>query len=126
MAQQHPDPNPPHAELDPARISRALDGRVVGSRIEHHQLVGSTMDEARNLAESGEPEGVVVATEEQTAGRGRFHRAWVSPRSQNLHFTALLRPTAAQLPFVNMAATLATAHAASPILRCPGQGEVAQ
>ncbi len=71
------------------------------------------MDVARDLAEAAAAEGVVVATEEQSAGRGRFNRAWVSPRSLNLHFTALLRPTAAQLPFVNMAATLATAHAAS-------------
>ena len=103
----HPPP------LDTARVSRALSHRVIGSRIIHHQLVGSTMDEARDLAESGEPEGVVVATEEQSAGRGRFDRIWVSPRSQNLHLTAMLRPTAEQLPFVNMAATLATAHAAS-------------
>ena len=80
------------------------------------------MDEARDLAESGEPEGVVVATEEQSAGRGRFDRAWVSPRGLNLHLTALLRPTAAQLPFVNMAATLATAHAASRF--CDAQASV--
>ena len=106
-------PKPPHAELDPAGIARALAGRVVGGRIVHRRVVGSTMDVARELAEQGEPEGVVVATEEQTAGRGRFDRVWVSPRSLNLSFTALLRPTAAQLPFVNMAATLATAHAAS-------------
>ena len=79
------------------------------------------MDEARELAERGEPEGAVVVAEEQSAGRGRFHRAWVSPRSQNLHFTALLRPTAAQLPFVNMAATLATAHAASRFCGVPAR-----
>ena len=112
----HPPP------LDPARVSRALYHRVIGSRIVHHRIVGSTMDEARDLAESGEPEGVVVATEEQSAGRGRFDRAWVSPRGQNLHLTALLRPTAAQLPFVNMAATLATAHAASRF--CDAQATV--
>lgn len=117
-----PDPNPPPAELNPARVSRALSHRVIGSRIVHHRIVGSTMDEARDLAESGEPEGVVVATEEQSAGRGRFDRVWVSPRSQNLHLTALLRPTAAQLPFVNMAATLATAHAASRF--CDAQATV--
>ena len=103
--------NPP--PLNPARVSRALSHRVIGSRIVHHRIVGSTMDEARELAESGETEGVVVATEEQSAGRGRFDRTWVSPRGQNLHLTALLRPTATQLPFVNMAAALATAHAAS-------------
>ncbi len=113
MARDLTDPNTPPPPLDAARVSRALSHRVIGSRIDHHTLVGSTMDEARDLAEGGAAEGVVVATEEQSAGRGRFNRAWVSPRGQNLHLTALLRPTAAQLPFVNMAATLATAHAAS-------------
>ena len=117
---QHTNPSP--AELDAARVSRALSHRVIGSRIVHHRIVGSTMDEARDLAEAGAAEGVVVVTEEQSAGRGRFNRAWVSPRSQNLHLTALLRPTAAQLPFVNMAATLATAHAASRF--CDAQATV--
>ena len=111
MDDQHT--NTPPAELDAAHVTRALAGRVVGRRIVHRQSVGSTMDVARELAERGEPEGAVVVAEEQTAGRGRFSRAWVSPRGQNLHMTALLRPDAMQLPFVNMAATLATAHAAT-------------
>ena len=109
-------------DLNLPQLSRALDGRVIGSRIVHRTVVGSTMDVARELAERGEPEGAVVVAEEQSAGRGRFHRTWVSPRSQNLHFTALLRPTATQLPFVNMAATLATAHAASRF--CNAQARV--
>ena len=73
------------------------------------------MDEARVLAERGDPEGTVIVVEEQTAGRGRFDRAWVSPRSQNLSFSVVLRPTAAQLPYVNMAATLAIARCVTEI-----------
>ena len=65
------------------------------------------MDEAKRLAELGEPDGTVVIAEEQTSARGRFDRAWVSPRGKDLVFSVLLRPTAAQLPYVNMAATLA-------------------
>ena len=109
-------------QLDTARVSRALSHRVIGSRIVHYRIVDSTMDEARELAEAGAAEGAIVVAEEQSAGRGRFDRAWVSPRSQNLHLTALLRPTTAQLPFVNMAATLATAHAASRF--CDAQAKV--
>lgn len=104
-----------HADLDVDLVSRNLAGRIIGCRVLHYETLGSTMDEARSLAERGEPDGTVVVVEEQTAGRGRFDRAWVSPRGQNLSFSVVLRPTAAQLPYVNMAATLAIARCVSEI-----------
>ena len=108
-----------HPDLDIDLLSRSLAGRTVGCRVLHYDTLGSTMDEARSLAERGEPEGTVVVVEEQTAGRGRFDRAWVSPRSQNLSFSLVLRPTAAQLPYVNMAATLAIARCVTEITGLP-------
>ena len=93
-------------DLDIASLREALGVSLVGRRLVHLDTVTSTMDEVRRLAQEGEPEGTVVVVEEQTAGRGRFNRAWISPRSQNLSFSLLLRPTPAQLPFVNMAAAL--------------------
>ena len=91
-------------------LRRALSDRVIGNQILHYDLIGSTMDETRVLADKGEPEGAVVIAEEQTAGRGRFNREWISPRGQNVSFSVLLRPTTAQLPYMNMAATLAVAR----------------
>ena len=93
--------------LDTDRIQNALAGSVVGSRIHYHRLIGSTMDTARDLARDGEREGAVVIAEEQNKGRGRFNRVWVSPPGLNLYFTVILRPEPAQLPYMNMAATLA-------------------
>lgn len=101
--------------LDIPRLERALKGRRIGGRILYHGQVGSTMDEARLLAEAGEPEGTVIIAEEQTAGRGRFNRAWVSPPGENLAFSVVLRPAQAQLRYVNMAATLAVAGAAEAL-----------
>ena len=54
-------------------------------------VVSSTNDVARQLAEAGWPEGTVVVAAEQTAGRGRFGRRWESPRG-GLWFSVLLRP----------------------------------
>ena len=97
-------------DLDILALEGALAQRIVGRRVHHYDLIGSTMDEARRLAAEGMPEGTVVITEEQTAGRGRFNRAWVSPRGENLSFSVILTPPASQLPYMNMAATLAVAR----------------
>jgi len=69
--------------------------------------VASTNDEARKLAGQGEentPDGTLIWAREQTAGRGRRGRTWVSPRG-NLYLSLILRPEvptrdAAQLSFV--------------------------
>ena len=102
-------------DLDIPALERALAGRVIGHRVHHHHELGSTMDETRLLAQAGAAEGTVVIAEEQTAGRGRFHRTWISPRGQNLSFSVLLRPTSPQLPYMNMAATLAVARTVSDV-----------
>ena len=100
----------PTTDLDIAALERALAHRIIGHRIHHYDLIGSTMDEARRLAADGAAEGTVVIAEEQTAGRGRFNRAWVSPRGENLSFSVILTPPASQLQYMNMAATLAVAR----------------
>ena len=91
-------------------LQLVLADRLIGCQVLHYDQLGSTMDETRTLAEQGNPEGIVIIAEEQTSGRGRFNRAWISPRGENLSFSVLLRPTAAQLPYVNMAATIAVAR----------------
>ena len=101
---------PPTTDLDIPALESALAQRIIGRRIYHYDLIGSTMDEARRLASEGAPEGMVVIAEEQTAGRGRFNRAWVSPRGENLSFSVILTPHANNLPYMNMAATLAVAR----------------
>lgn len=92
-----------------------------GWRVLALDSVGSTMDEARRLAEDGAADGTAVWAREQTKGRGRQGRAWTSPRG-NLYVTLLLRPKgpplqAAQFGF---AAGLALAEAVEPYL-APGQ-----
>lgn len=52
-------------------------------------LTGSTN---ADLVTAGGPEGQVLAAEEQTAGRGRMGRSWVSPPGTALTFSVLLRP----------------------------------
>jgi BirA family biotin operon repressor/biotin-[acetyl-CoA-carboxylase] ligase len=52
----------------------------------------STNTEAARQAAAGAAEGLCVVAREQTAGRGRRARAWVSPRDAGLYFSVVLRP----------------------------------
>ena len=60
-------------------------------RLEVHDTLDSTQDAVAAVARAGGPEGLVVQALEQTAGRGRRGRAWMSPRG-GLYLSALLRP----------------------------------
>jgi len=55
--------------------------------------VPSTNTEAARLAQAGAQEGVTVVANEQTAGRGRLDRNWVSPPGAGLYASIILRPT---------------------------------
>jgi len=52
----------------------------------------STNLEAAKQAGGGAPEGVCIIAAEQTAGRGRLERQWVSPKGAGLYFSIILRP----------------------------------
>jgi BirA family biotin operon repressor/biotin-[acetyl-CoA-carboxylase] ligase len=82
-----------------------------------HDCLGSTSDEAKRLAEDGAAPGTLVWALEQTGGRGRLDRRWISPRG-NLFASIVLRPAAAparaaELGFV---AALAVADTVRPFL----------
>ena len=78
--------------LQPDRIGKQLGKSIFAKNIEYHQTLGSTNTRLKDLAIAGAPEGTIVIAEEQTAGRGRMGRQWLSPGSVNLLFSVLLRP----------------------------------
>ncbi len=82
-----------------------------------HESIGSTSDEAKALAVAGAPHGTVVVAREQTEGRGRLQRRWLSPKG-NLHLSVVLRPEveAARATELGFMATLAVAEAVEAFL----------
>ncbi len=52
----------------------------------------STNTEAARQAMLGAPEGLCVVAREQTLGRGRRERQWISPRDAGIYFSIVLRP----------------------------------
>jgi BirA family transcriptional regulator, biotin operon repressor / biotin---[acetyl-CoA-carboxylase] ligase len=79
--------------LNAARLSRALV--VPGglwTRLDLRAETGSTNADAVAAGRAGEPEGLVVVADRQTAGRGRLGRTWTSPARAGLAVSVLLRP----------------------------------
>lgn len=66
----------------------------------------------RLALEKGLPSGTVAAAREQTQGRGRREREWLSASGENLTFSVLLRGkySPRQLPSASMAAAVAVAE----------------
>jgi BirA family biotin operon repressor/biotin-[acetyl-CoA-carboxylase] ligase len=76
-------------------------------------LAGSTNALVADRARAGEPAGLVVVAEEQTAGRGRLDRSWVSPPRAGLTLSVLVRPELppGQWPWLPLLTGLAVAQA---------------
>lgn len=54
--------------------------------------INSTNTETLNQARQGADEGLCVVARQQTAGRGRLGRTWISEENAGLYFSLLLRP----------------------------------
>ncbi|MGC5287199.1 biotin--[acetyl-CoA-carboxylase] ligase [Micromonospora sp. DT231] len=88
----------PYTDLDrpplsAARLRRALVApNGPWARLELRAETGSTNADVAEAARAGEPEGLVVVAERQTAGRGRRGRVWQSPPRAGIATSVLLRP----------------------------------
>lgn len=60
--------------------------------VELYEAVGSTNDLIKLAARGGAPEGKVIISDEQTAGRGRLGRSFNSPAGTGLYMSVLLKP----------------------------------
>lgn len=75
--------------LDGAAITAALSvvARPHLSNIAIFQTINSTNTYARELAEKSAASGAVILAEQQTAGRGRRGKSWVSPFAANIYLS---------------------------------------
>ncbi len=99
----------------PTLSARALNRALApdGWRIEVLSTAGSTNEVVAGRVRDGEPAGLVVVAEQQTAGRGRLARQWVSPPRAGLTMSVLLRPDlpVARWPWLPLWGGLAVARA---------------
>ncbi len=69
----------------------------------------STNTEAIEQAKRGAAEGLCIVADEQTTGRGRHGRTWISKKGNGLYFSIILRPQIASefLPLITLVAAVA-------------------
>ena len=77
---------------DAQRIRTLLHPGAPFTRVEVVESTGSTNADLSERAHAGEGEGVALVAMEQTAGRGRLDRQWVSPRGSSISLSMLLKP----------------------------------
>ncbi|MBI3006344.1 MAG: biotin--[acetyl-CoA-carboxylase] ligase [Ignavibacteriales bacterium] len=99
-------------------LLRGLNTRVIGSKLFVFESIDSTNICAKTLAEAGIEDGAVVFAENQTEGRGRNGRSWLSEPGNNLLFSVVLRP---ELPkektvFLTFYSAVAVAHAVESLI----------
>jgi BirA family transcriptional regulator, biotin operon repressor / biotin---[acetyl-CoA-carboxylase] ligase len=108
-------------------VQSGLATRRLGTQFHYFHELDSTNTYARRLAQQGAPEGEVVIAEQQTRGRGRLGRSWVSPPYVNVYFSVLLRPVLPPVhaPQITLTAAVALADSVaafisqSPVIKWP-------
>ncbi len=116
-----------NAEMTEAGLAEALRGRP----FRFYPSVESTNSVAVKWVKAGPPpaSGSVVVADEQTAGRGRFNRRWMTPAGTAVAMSVILRCEEARRPAP--AAGLAVAETVSPLveaevgLKWPNDVEIA-
>jgi BirA family biotin operon repressor/biotin-[acetyl-CoA-carboxylase] ligase len=90
-------------------IMEGLETRLTGQRVLYYPSVTSTNEVAKQEAGQGAAEGTVIIAGEQTRGRGRMKRTWLTPEG-NIALSVVLYPDASALSSLIMLASLAVVH----------------
>lgn len=102
-------------------IASRLHTKRIGKEIYYFSKIDSTNQYAKKLGEEGAPDGTIVIADEQTKGKGRSGRHWVTPPGSAIAFTILLRPKLppASISMVTLVKGLAVCNAIRELYHLP-------
>ena len=85
-----------------------LKTRWLARHLLYRETMSSTNLVAEDAARQNAPDGLLVITDNQTAGRGRLDHTWFSPVGRNLTFSLLLHPNLppATIPQLSLVAAI--------------------
>ncbi len=98
-------------------VGSRLTTQRMGKEIRYFSQIDSTNQYAKRIAEEGAPDGTLIIADEQTAGKGRSGRHWVTPPGEAIAFTLILRPKLAtdRISMVTLVMGLAVVHAVNAL-----------
>ncbi|WP_010234234.1 biotin--[acetyl-CoA-carboxylase] ligase [Clostridium arbusti] len=73
-------------------IAGSLNTKYIGRSIIHFDSIDSTNNKAKELALLDEKNGTVIISEEQTMGKGRMGRNFISPKGKGIWMSIILKP----------------------------------
>lgn len=100
------------------QVAGKLHTKWAGHPLVFLEKTDSTNSEIYRLSDQGYPEGTLAVSSEQTGGKGRRGRVWVSPAGVNVYMSILLRPTLSptQAPTATLVMALAVCEAIEDLL----------
>lgn len=88
-------------EYTEQNLKQILSDLPIGD-IYYFDTIGSTNDYGFKCAEAGAPDLTVITAFEQTSGRGRMHRKWVTVPGTSLPMTVVIRPHPGEIDYLNL------------------------
>lgn len=98
-------------------IQSRISGHILGKNLRFYQEVDSTNNVLKKLATENAPEGTVVISDVQRAGRGRRGRVWISGPGLGIWMSVLFRPNIhpSQVQILTLASSVAVVRALRPL-----------
>ncbi|MDR0434143.1 MAG: biotin--[acetyl-CoA-carboxylase] ligase [Gracilibacteraceae bacterium] len=101
--------------LNPGATAAGVESRLRGAaavcRCHYYQVVDSTNERLKEMAENGAAAGTVVLADCQSRGKGRDGREFFSPAGTGAYISVLLRPFRGPAPLITVAAAVAVSQA---------------
>lgn len=78
--------------LNSYELKTLLNTALIGKNIIHFDTTDSTNIQAKKIANETNTNGTILVAEEQTLGRGRLGRQWISPKHKGIWMSVILTP----------------------------------
>lgn len=81
----------PNKDLFQYELLQKLKNKYIGRNIHYYKSIDSTNVQAKKIADKS-GEGTLLVADEQTMGRGRVGKKWVSKAEEGVYFSLILKP----------------------------------